>query len=106
MSQRQSISSTTLQKARKANTLGMQQYERWEIEEAIKSLNEAIQLNPEEPQYHLNLARALARYGDFDAAKRALGSYIRYEQDKELAERFEQLFGRAWTRSRHCSRSR
>ena len=93
MSQRQSISSTTLQKARKANTLGMQQYERWEIEEAIKSLNEAIQLNPEEPQYHLNLARALARYGDFDAAKRALGSYIRYEQDKELAERFEQLFG-------------
>lgn len=93
MAQRQSISSATAQKARKANTLGLQQYERWDIEEAIKSLNEAIQLNPEEPQYHLNLARALARYGDFDAAKRALGSYIRYEPDKELAERFEQLFG-------------
>jgi tetratricopeptide (TPR) repeat protein len=93
MAQKQSVPSATLQKARKANALGMQQYERWDIEESIKSLNEAIRLNPEEPQYHLNLARALARYGDFDAAKRALGSYIRYESDKELAERFEQLFG-------------
>jgi tetratricopeptide (TPR) repeat protein len=93
MSQRQAIPSATLQEARKANALGLQQYERWEIEDAIESLNEAIQLSPEEPQYHLNLARALARYGDFDAAKRALGSYIRYEPDKDLAERFERLFG-------------
>jgi tetratricopeptide (TPR) repeat protein len=92
MAKRQSIPSATLQKARKANTMGLQQYERWEIEEAIDSLQEAIQLNPEEPQYHLNLARALARFGDFDAARRALGSYIRYEPDKDLAERFEQLF--------------
>jgi tetratricopeptide (TPR) repeat protein len=92
MAKKQSIPSATLQKARKANALGLQQYERWDIEEAIKSLNEAIRLHPQEPQYHLNLARALARYGDFDAAKRALGSYIRYEPDKDLAERFEQLF--------------
>ncbi|MBN1659430.1 MAG: tetratricopeptide repeat protein [Anaerolineae bacterium] len=93
MSKRQPIPAPTLQKARKANALGLQQYERWEIDEAIESLNEAIRLNPEEPQHHLNLARALARYGDFDAARRALGSYIRYEPDKELSERFEQLFG-------------
>jgi len=92
MAKKQSIPSATLQKARKANALGLQQYERWDIDEAIKSLNEAIRLNPQEPQYHLNLARSLARYGDFDSAKRALGSYIRYEPDKELAERFEQLF--------------
>jgi tetratricopeptide (TPR) repeat protein len=93
MAQKQSLPSATLQKARKANALGLQRYERWEIDEAIKSLNEAIRLNPEEPEYHLNLARAMARYGDFDAAKRALGSYIRFEPDKDLAERFEQLFG-------------
>jgi tetratricopeptide (TPR) repeat protein len=92
MAKKQSIPSATLQKARRANALGLQQYERWDIDEAIKSLNEAIRLNPEEPQYHLNLARALARYGDFDAARRALGSYIRYEPDNQLAERFEQLF--------------
>lgn len=93
MAQRQTISPGTLQRARKANVLGLQHYERWDIDEAIKSFNEAIRLSPEEPEYHLNLARALARYGDFDAARRALGSYIRFEPNKDLAERFEQLFG-------------
>ena len=93
MAKRQTISPTTLQKARKANVLGLQHYERWDIDEAIKSFNEAIRLSAEEAEYHLNLARALARYGDFDAARRALGSYIRFEPNKDLAERFEQLFG-------------
>ena len=60
MAKRQSVPSATLQKARKANAVGLQQYERWDIEEAIKSFNEAIKLNPEEPDYHLNLARAWA----------------------------------------------
>jgi hypothetical protein len=92
MAKRQAAPSATLQRARKANALGLQQYERWEIDEAIKSFNEAIRLHSEDPEFHLNLARAFARYGDFDAAKRALGSYIRYESDKDLAERFEQLF--------------
>jgi tetratricopeptide (TPR) repeat protein len=92
MAQRQTISPATLQKARKANALGLQLYERWEIDEAIEAFKEAIRLYSKEPEFHLNLARALARYGDFDAAKRALGSYIRYEPDKILSERFEQLF--------------
>jgi tetratricopeptide (TPR) repeat protein len=93
MAQRQSIPASNVKKARKANALGLQQYERWEIDEAIESFEEAIQLNPKEPEFHLNLARTLARYGDFDAARRALGSYIRFEPDQSLAERFEQLFG-------------
>ena len=93
MGKRQTISPTIRQKARRANVVGLQHYERWDIDEAIDSFNEAIRLSPEEPEYHLNLARALARYGDFDAARRALGSYIRFEPDKQLAERFEQLFG-------------
>jgi len=92
MASKQALPLATRQKARRANALGLQQYERWDIDQAIKSFNEAIRLNPEEAEFHLNLARALARYGDFDAAKRSLGSYIRYEPDKELAERFEQLF--------------
>jgi hypothetical protein len=71
----------------------MQQYERWDIEQAITSFGEAIRLNPEEADFHLNLARAQARYGDFDASKRALGSYIRFETDRETSERFEHLFG-------------
>jgi tetratricopeptide (TPR) repeat protein len=95
MAQRQPISSTKLQKARQANALGLQHYERWDMDEAIESFDQAIELWAEEPEFHLNLARALARCGDFDAAKRALGSYIRFEPNKELAERFEQLFAGA-----------
>ena len=93
MAKKQTVPLATLQKARQANTLGLQNYERWDIDEAINAFQEAIRLVPEEPEYHLNLARALARYGDFDAAKRALGSYIRYEPNKDLSERFEHLFG-------------
>jgi len=93
MAEKKAISSATLQRARKANSLGLQQYERWDIEQAIKSFNEAIRLGPEESEFYLNLARALARFGDFDASKRALGSFIRYEKDLELSERFEHLFG-------------
>jgi len=92
MAQRQAIPSTMLQKARKTNALGLQQYERWEIDEAVESFKEAIRLVTDEPDFHLNLARALARLGDHDAARRALGSSIRFEPDKELAERFERLF--------------
>jgi tetratricopeptide (TPR) repeat protein len=93
MAQSHSASSTARQRARKANTLGLQYYERWELEEATQSFNEAIELDPEDAEFHLNLARTLARYGDFDTAMRALGSYIRYEPDRALAERFEHLFG-------------
>jgi tetratricopeptide (TPR) repeat protein len=92
MTQRQAIPSALLQRARKTNALGLQQYERWEIDEAVESFKEAVRLAPDEPDFHLNLARALARNGDYDAAMRALASCIRFEQDKELVERFERLF--------------
>ena len=92
MARRQPIPAAALQKARKTNVLGLQHYERWEIEEAVEAFRAAIQIHPREAEFHLNLARALARYGDFDAARRALGSYIRYEPDKSLSERFEHLF--------------
>lgn len=93
MAQSRSVSSTARQKASRANSLGLQHYERWDLDEAIKSFNEAIDLDPEDAEFYLNLARALARYGDFDTAIRALGSYIRFEPDTALAERFEHLFG-------------
>ncbi len=92
MAKKQSVPVAVQQKARQANELGLQHYERWDIEQALRAFREAIRLVKDEPEYHLNLARALARYGDFDAARRALGSYIRYEEDKQLAERFEKLF--------------
>ena len=50
MAEKRSTSSTALQQARKANNRGLQQYERWDIEEAIKSFNEAIEIRPEDLQ--------------------------------------------------------
>jgi tetratricopeptide (TPR) repeat protein len=93
MAQSPSASSTARQQARKANALGLQHYERWDLDKAIESFNDAIELEPEDAEFHMNLARALARYGDYDTAIRAIGSYIRFEPDRALAERFEQLFG-------------
>ena len=42
MAKKQTISPTTLQKARKANVLGLQHYERWDIDEAIKAFNDRL----------------------------------------------------------------
>jgi tetratricopeptide (TPR) repeat protein len=92
MAQKQSKSLSKARRARAANDRGLEQYALWELDASIASLEEATTLDPEEPEFHLNLARALARSGDFDAAKRALGSYIRFEPDSNLSERFEQLF--------------
>ena len=50
MAQRQAISPATLQKARKANALGLQQYERWEIEGAIEAFQDAIRIHAKEPE--------------------------------------------------------
>ena len=86
------IPTATIQKAKALNLRGLQQYERWEIEEAMESFEAAVVLMSEEPEFYLNLARAQARYGDLDSAMRSLGSYIRFEPDKGLAERFEVLF--------------
>ena len=92
MANKRTVAAATSRKARRANAMGLEQYEGWDLDQAIKSFKEAIRLDPEEAEFRLNLARALARYGDLDGARRSLGSYIRYEPDKALSERFEQLF--------------
>lgn len=89
------VSAADRHKAKASNQQGLQQYERWEVEEAIESFQVAAKLCPTNSDYHLNLARALARSGDYDLALRALGDFIRYEKDTHLVERFEKLFANA-----------
>jgi tetratricopeptide (TPR) repeat protein len=72
---------------------GLGAYANWEIELAVAKLNSAIDAQPDVADHHLNLARALARGGDFDQALRALAEFLRLEPDSDVADRFMQLFG-------------
>ena len=89
------VSPTDEREAQALNEKGLKQYQRWEIEEAIESFERATKLVPTKPDYHLNLARALARFGNYDEALKALGEFIRYESDVRLVDRFEMLFANA-----------
>ncbi len=71
---------------------GLRAYEEWDIDQAVKHLQAAVRLAPDEPDYVLHLARVLARSGDFDQALRALATFMRLEPDSPLTSRFEPLF--------------
>lgn len=88
-------SSTDKIRAQSLNRTGLEHYERWELESAITLFQEAARLNPEEPDYHLNLARAQVRMGDYEQMLQALGDYLHVETDKAFIKRFEALFSNA-----------
>ncbi len=89
---KQQASMTDCSKAKKYEEQGLQAYQEWDIDRAIKCFQSAARLVPDEPDYLLYLARVLARSGDFDQALRALADFMRLEPDSPLAGRFEQLF--------------
>jgi hypothetical protein len=89
------ISTTDKLRAQSLNRTGLEHYDRWEMESAITLFQEATRLDDTEPEYHLNLARAQVRVGDYELMLQALGNYIRVEQDKTLLGRFEALFSNA-----------
>jgi len=82
-------------RAAQLNEEGLLRYRRWEVEEAVWAFQQAAQLDPDQSDYHLNLARALARFGDYEGTLRALGDFLRTESDPALTERLERLFGNA-----------
>ncbi len=43
------------------NVEGLEYYERWEVEDAIKRFKEAVRLVSDDPEYYLHLARSRAR---------------------------------------------
>ncbi len=88
---------TVAQKRRAANLnlKGLKLYAGWELEPAVKCFVAAAAADPDNAEYHLNLARALARGGDYENAIRTLGDYIRTEPNPRLAERYEKLFASA-----------
>ncbi len=93
--EKRTVSKADKKKAQEYSERGLRQYERWEMDDAVRSFELAAQHDPSNPDHYLNLARALARFGDYDRALHALADFIRYEGDTDLAARFEQLFANA-----------
>ena len=83
-------------KAAELNEIGLQYFAGWEIERAIGTFQEAAELDPENPEYHMNIARAYARNGSYPEAMRSLGDYLHVETDEELSERYERFFSSAF----------
>ena len=86
------ISAADRKKAEQLYQEAMEAHERWDVEVAIKKLENVLSLVSNKPAYHMSLAQALARSGDFDRALRALANYLRLAPDAPIANRIEQLF--------------
>lgn len=83
--------------AKKAATLyeeAMAAYQHWDLDQALKKLESALRLTPENADYHMAMAQVLARMGDFDRALKSLANFLRLEPNSPIAPRIEQLFAR------------
>jgi tetratricopeptide (TPR) repeat protein len=89
------VTTTDKLRAQSLNRTGLEHYERWELDSAITLFQEAVRLDDTEPEFHLNLARAQVRMGDYELMLQALADYIRTESDQALVGRFEALFSNA-----------
>lgn len=67
-------------------------YQRWDVDDAIRELEESIALAPDKAAYQLTLAQVLSRSGDFERALQALANYLRLAPESKATERIEQLF--------------
>ncbi len=83
-------------KAAELNEIGLQYFAGWEIERAVGAFQEAAEFDPENPEYHMNLARAYARNGSYPQAMRSLGDYLHVETDEQRSERYERMFSSAF----------
>ncbi|HNT74334.1 MAG TPA: tetratricopeptide repeat protein [Anaerolineae bacterium] len=86
---------TSPAKRKKAEALYQEALEahlRWDMDQAVKNLEAALELTPDNASYHMTLAQILSRAEDFDRALRALANYLRLAPDSKVADRIEQLF--------------
>lgn len=79
------------QKSRSLTEQGLAHYANWELGEAIDCLFNAAKLAPNDPESHLNLARALARAGSYDLASESISTFLQCEPTGPVASRFRQI---------------
>ncbi len=86
---------TSPAKRKRAETLyqeALEAHTRWDIDQAVKNLEAALELTPDNASYHMTMAQILSRAEDFDRALRSLANYLRLAPDSKVADRIEQLF--------------
>jgi tetratricopeptide (TPR) repeat protein len=86
------VQSGTRRKAEALYKDAIAAYDRWDMDVAVEMLEQVISLHPDNPSYHMSLAQALSRAGDFDRALRALANYLRLAPNSKVADRVEHLF--------------
>jgi tetratricopeptide (TPR) repeat protein len=86
---------TSKQHAIQMNEAGLAYYQAWELDNAIQAFTKAINSDPQNPEYRLNLTRAYTRSGQYDQAMEAMGAYLEIETDTDVASRYERLFSTA-----------
>lgn len=84
------------QRAQLLNEQGLFHYVNWELDEAIDCFRKSIRIAPDNADYHLNLARALARAGNYDRALQSIADFLRCEPAGDLAARFQQFFANSF----------
>ena len=72
---------------------GLEYYHQWNIEQAIVAFEAAILLDNQAPDYFLYLAQSYVRLGDYDKMRQALGRFIHLENNPDLTDKLEMLFG-------------
>jgi tetratricopeptide (TPR) repeat protein len=85
----------TKSRGKAANDAGLDYFSKWKMAEAITAFQKAVAADGTNPEYHLNLARAYARSGDYEQAMNSLGSYLQNETQEDVASRYERLFSSA-----------
>jgi len=80
------------ERADSLNEQGLAHYFQWELDQAVDCFRRAAALFPANADYHLNLARALARTGDYDLALKSIAEFLHHEPSGPLASRFQQIF--------------
>lgn len=89
---------SAIRQKEKADSLseeGLAHYFQWELDQAVDCFRRAAAMAPDNADYHLNLARALARSGDYDLALKSIAEFLRHEPNGPLASRFQQIFPNA-----------
>lgn len=86
---------SNIAEASQLNRRGLALYGQWDMDRSIQAFKDATANDPNNPEYHINLARAFARAGNYPDARKSLVDYLQLEKGEVPADRYDRLFSSA-----------